>query len=99
MKAVFTTPMIRPRSTAQTIPGSQTLRLGQPTRRTAVHPTAGSRTTVSVAAGVVAVGRAAGGPAGVAAVAVVAVAEAATFKEAVGNRMAIVRVAVPPIKT
>jgi ABC-type nitrate/sulfonate/bicarbonate transport system substrate-binding protein len=76
------------------IPGSQTLRLVQPTRK-AVRRTAGRRTTDNVAAGAVDVGRAAAeAPVGVAA-GVVAVA---TFKGAGVNRMATVHVEDLPIR-
>jgi len=93
MKAVFTTPTIRPRSTAQTITGSQIPRLDRPTRK-AGRPTAGRRREGNVAAGVVVdraeealavVGAAEEGAAGVA---------VAIFREE-GKPMAIVRVADP----
>jgi hypothetical protein len=99
MKAVFTTPTIKPRSTAQTIPGSQTPRLGRPTRK-ADQPTAGRRRVDSVAAGVV-VDRAEGGQVGVAEVegAGVEAAAAVAIFRGEGNPTAIVRVEGPASRT
>src|SRR4029077_16696496 len=85
MKAVFMTRTIRPRSTAQMIPGSQTLRPGRPTRTKAVRRMIGCRKTDSAAAGA-----AAGVHAAVDRVAAGAgrgAAEVATFRVAAGSHM------------
>jgi hypothetical protein len=99
MKAVFTTPTIMPRSTAQTIPGSQTLRLVNPARKAGRLTEGGSRTTDSVAAGAAVAGHAGEDlAAGVVAVGGEAAAGVAIFRGVEVNPTAIASVAVPPIR-